>query len=128
MKKLIYISFLIIFAVTLFNELHAQKTNPAVIENVSEFYAWDIIYQGFKEHNKKLNNFNKQTQTAKSGFYRYTSMLIDNRAKYQATYKNGNIEIKFVERQYLSKEGWIINLLPLSKKSKKNTYILLQPQ
>lgn len=119
MKKLIYISILIIFAVTLFNGSYAQKTNPAVIENVPDSYAWDIVYQSFKEHNKKLNNYNKQTQTAKSGFYRYTSMLVDNRAKYQVTYKNGNIEIKFVERQYLTKDGWVDNLLPLSKKTKK---------
>ncbi len=119
MKKLIYISILIIFAVFLFNESHAQKTNPAIIENVPESYAWDIVYQSFKKHNKKLNNYNKQTQTAKSGFYRYTSMLVDNRAKYQVTYNNGNIEIKFVDRQYLSKNAWVNNLLPLSKKTKK---------
>ncbi|MCD4772504.1 MAG: hypothetical protein K8R41_03860, partial [Bacteroidales bacterium] len=104
---------------TLFNKSYAQKTNPAIIENVSRNYAWDIVYQGFKKHNKKLNKYNKQTQTAKSGLYRYTSMLVDNRAKYQVTYKNGNIEIKFVNRQYLSKQGWVNNLLPLSKKTKK---------
>jgi len=119
MKKLIHISIFIIIGVTLFNETYAQKTNPAVIENVPESYAWDIVYQSFKKHNKKLNNYNKQTQTAKSIFYRYTSMLVDNRAKYQVTYKNGNIEIKFVDRQYLAKDKWVENLLPLSKKTKK---------
>ena len=119
MKKLIYISIFIIICATLFNKSYAQKINPAIIENVSESYAWDIVYQSFKEHNRKLNKYNKQTQTAKSIFYRYTSMMVDNRAKYQVTYKNGNIEIKFVNRQYLSKKGWVNNHLPLSKKTKK---------
>ena len=121
MKKLIYISIFIIIGATLFNKSYAQKTNPAIIENVPESYVWEIIYKSFKEHNKILYSYYKykQTQTAKSGFYRYTSMMVDNRAKYQVTYKNGNIEIKFVDRQYLSKNVWVNNLLPLSKKTKK---------
>lgn len=119
MIKLFYRITFIIIAITVCNVSYAQKNRPAVIEDVDESLAWVIVYESFKKHNKKLYNYNKQTQTAKSGFYQYTSMLVENRAKYQVTYKNGNIEIKFVERQYLSKEGWVNNLLPLSKKTQK---------
>ena len=119
MKRIIFKIVLIIITITITNVSQAQKNRSAVIEDVDEPYAWDIVYESFKKHNKKLFNYNEQTQTAISGFYRYTSLLVDNRAKYQVTYINGVIEVSFVERQYLSNSGWVNNLLPLSKKTQK---------
>lgn len=119
MKVQIIRSIFTAIMVTLFLVSHAQKENLAIIKDIPESQVWNIVYQSFKIHNRKLGDFNKQTQTAKSGYYRYTSLVIENRAKYQVTYKNGDIEIKFVEKQYLSKEGWVNNLLPTSKGTKK---------
>lgn len=112
-------SILIGFTVVFCLASNAQKVNPAIIENVPESYAWNIVYQSFKKHNKKLGNYNQQTQTANSGYYRYTNLVADNRAKYQVTYINGSIEIKFVDKQYLTKEGWVNNLFPVTKGIKK---------
>ncbi len=126
MKSIITGLILLVISSLLIKESLAQYPDMIVIQNVPEEIAWEIVYQGFNEQNIRLNNYNRQTGIALSNFFTYTSMLIDNRAKYQVKYINGNIEISLVNRQYMSTEGWADNLFPLSKKSKKKFLVPLE--
>jgi hypothetical protein len=118
MKLFLRLVFIVIIIFS-FNRISAQDVNLAIIENVPEEIGWEIIHQSFKEDNIKLNPYNVQTNTAVSEFFEYTSLLIEYRTKYQVTFIDGKIEIKFIENQYLSTEGWANNTLRVSKKIKK---------
>ncbi|NOQ75821.1 MAG: hypothetical protein GQ574_27700 [Crocinitomix sp.] len=118
MKKQILRISLSLF-ILLSQAVYAQNDDLAIIENVKKEYVWNIVSQGFKNHDLKIGIVDESTQKAISGFYRYTNLLIDNRAKYEVTYSNETIEIQFIERQYLSDKGWVNNYLPLTKGIKK---------
>jgi uncharacterized protein (TIGR02145 family) len=111
----IVLCFIILSAQT----VYAQKEDLSIVVNVAKEYAWNIVYQSFDKHDVKLGEVDVQTQKAVSGYYRYTNLMIDNRAKFQVTWANEMIEIQFVDRQYLSDKGWVNNLLPVTKGIKK---------
>jgi hypothetical protein len=112
MKKLVL--FLIAFKTFTFSS--AQEYKSFEIENITKEVAWSAVIQTFKEQKLPVPSLYKTTVKSETGFYKYTSMMIQNRLRFLVQYESGKLIISITERQYLTDKGWADNLLPISKK------------
>jgi len=118
MKKIYLLLLIVVFFMLFINITNAQNKNSITFENTPES-SIDLIHQGIKESGIRVYNYNFQNHTGTSHFFEYTSLMIKNRAKYEIKYLDGSFIIQLVERQYLSENKWVKNVLPLSKKIRK---------
>lgn len=97
--------------------LSFSQTNKSItVENVPDNIVWPIVYKTFKDLKLKYPLINKQTGIGETNYFNYSTMLAKNRAKYKIVYTNTSLTISIFNRQYLSKNSWVNNLLPMSKK------------
>ncbi|MDY0342812.1 MAG: hypothetical protein RBR28_04520 [Lentimicrobium sp.] len=96
--------------------IQAQNEHSVTIENISSEAVWPAVIKAFADLSYPRPLINKREGTAYTSYYRYKTMLFDNRVKFALEYKTGTLNISISERQYLSDKGWVENVLPASDK------------
>jgi len=113
MRNLI-LSLILLFS---FGILQAQDEEGYIVNDVKEGYAWDIVRKAFTEQKLRFYKQAGNPPKALSSYFEYSTVLTKNRAKVEVRFENDRLVLDLVERQYMSDEGWVDNILPLGKKS-----------
>ena len=93
-----------------------QNNKSVLVENVPQHLVWPMVYKTFSDLNLKYPYTNKKQGERETAFFQYNTLLAKNRAKYKIVYENSLLTIYLFNRQYLSKNSWVDNPLPISKK------------
>lgn len=112
MKIILIVSILFLFAVP----VKAQEYTSFEIESISKEAAWSAVQKTFKEQKLPVPALFKNSIKGESGFYKYTSLMIQQRFRFLVQYESDKLIISITERQYLTDKGWADNLIPMSKK------------
>lgn len=96
--------------------VQAQNEHSVTIDNVSSEAVWPAVIKVFADLKYPRPLINKRQGTAYTSYYRYKTLLFDNRVKFGLEYRTGTLTISITERQYLSDKGWVENVLPASDK------------
>jgi hypothetical protein len=117
MKTKIEITILTMFlSLTVFYSFSQEDKESFTIENVDEIASYEAIYETFKKYKLPRPSINKNTHSGLTGYITYNNLLFKNRFKYGISFEEGALSVFITEKEYLSDEGWVQNLLPMSKK------------
>lgn len=115
-KPLFLFSVLMMFLVC---SAGGQDNEAFTINNVEEHASYEAVYKAFRELKLPHPSINKSTHSGISGYVTYSNLMFKNRFKYGIAWDAGSLTIFITEKQYYSENGWVENLLPMSKNQLK---------